>query len=87
MYWEAYRRAWAATGLLKCESCASETNAKLIEMDHVEPIVAPGQDPADISLWAARLNCPASGLRALCEKCHRAKTGTENSQRRRKGDR
>jgi len=81
MYWEAWHRAHLKVGISKCEECGSEINQKLIEIDHMEPVVVPGQDPADISLWAARLNCPASLLKALCESCHRTKTAAENSQR------
>lgn len=81
MYHEAKRRAWVRTGVSKCEQCGIEVNSKLIEIDHIEPKMAPGQDPLDISLFAARLNCAAAKLRAICEDCHHKKTGIENSQR------
>ncbi len=81
MYWEAYNRAKVSPGVIKCERCGTNVNSKLMQMDHVQPVCAPGQDPADIALWAFRLNCPAAGLQALCESCHARKTGSENSKR------
>lgn len=81
MYWEAYNRAKVRPGVLRCEDCRDEYDARLCEIDHKEPIVAPGQDPMDISLWATRLNCPAVGLQVLCETCHERKTSSENRKR------
>lgn len=82
---EVMRRCWVRTGVSRCEKCGVEVNSKLIEVDHIEPKMAPGQDPLDIALFAARLNCPASGLQALCENCHRPKTGSENKRRIKRG--
>lgn len=56
-------------------------DSRLLDVDHIEPKMAPGQDPLDIGLFAARLNCPASGLQALCKGCHNKKTGGENKKR------
>ena len=81
IYWEVYNRAKKRPGVLGCEKCGRETDARLIEMDHVEPVTAPGQDPADIALWAFRLNAPASKIQALCEDCHKQKTSEENRKR------
>jgi 5-methylcytosine-specific restriction endonuclease McrA len=83
MFHTAKARAWVRTGVSKCENCGHEVNSKLVEVDHVEPKMAPGQDPLDIALFAARLNCPASGLQVLCETCHHIKTGGENKLRKR----
>lgn len=82
---EVMKRCWVRTGVSRCEKCKLEINSKLIEVDHIEPKMAPGQDPLDIQLFAARLNCPASGLQALCEACHKPKTGSENKRRVKKG--
>lgn len=80
---EVMKRCWVRTGVSRCEKCGLEINSKLIEVDHIEPKMAPGQDPLDLQLFAARLNCPASGLQALCEACHKPKTGGENRNRKR----
>lgn len=81
MYWGAYNNAKISPGRLGCAGCGREEDARLCEIDHKEPVLAPGQDPMDISLWAARLNCAASGLQVLCEDCHKSKTGNENRKR------
>jgi|SRR6185437_8505343 len=85
MYWAAYNRAKSRPGIINCERCGHETDSRLMEMDHIEPIVVPGSDAADIALWAFRLNCPASGLQALCEACHGSKTAAENRKRVKRG--
>lgn len=85
MYHEANARAFVRTGVRRCEKCSAEIHYKLAETDHIEPKMAPGQDPMNIALFAARLNCPATGLQVLCEACHRAKTGRENSKRTKQG--
>lgn len=81
MFWEARARCWVRTGVSKCEKCGVEVNSKLIEIDHIEPKSAPGQDPLDAALYASRLNCPSGKLQALCANCHHTKTGKENSKR------
>ncbi len=83
MYWESYNRNKIEPGVIKCDECGRPTNSKLIEMDHVEPVCAIGQDPANIALWVFRLNCSSTGLRPLCENCHQSKTTAENSKRKR----
>lgn len=81
MYHEAVARSFVSTGVRRCAKCGAEIHYKLIEVDHIEPKMAPGQDPFDIALFAGRLNCPSSGLQVLCEGCHRPKTTAENKQR------
>jgi hypothetical protein len=83
MYHAAKRRAWIKTGVSRCEKCGLNMDSRLLDIDHIEPKMAPGQDPLDIALFASRLNCPASGLQALCANCHRPKTGGENKLRKR----
>lgn len=81
MYWAAYNRNKIEPGVIRCDECKTPTNSKLIEMDHVQPVCAIGQDPANIALWAFRLNCPSDQLRPLCEGCHTEKTSAENRKR------
>lgn len=84
MYHDAMARAFVDIGVRRCEKCGNKIHYKLAEVDHIEPKMAPGQDPTDIALFAARLNCRAEGLQVLCEECHRAKTGKENKSRKRR---
>jgi len=81
MYHACRARCWRRTGVSACEKCGKELDSRLLDIDHIKPKLAPGQDPLDIALFAARLNCAASGLQALCSDCHHAKTGGENKQR------
>jgi hypothetical protein len=85
MYWQAYNRAKVRPGILVCEECKSETDRRLIEIDHIAPVVEPGQDPLDIALWSFRLNCPGSALKVLCSLCHGKKTACENRRRVKRG--
>jgi 5-methylcytosine-specific restriction endonuclease McrA len=81
MFWEAFRRDRVGPGVARCRSCGKDVDQRLTKMDHIEPVIAPGQDPLDAALWASRLNCTASGLQTLCDSCNGIKTGKENSQR------
>lgn len=81
MYWSAYNRNKIEPGVIRCDECQKPTNSKLIEMDHVHPVCAVGQDPTNIALWAFRLNCESGQLRPLCEGCHGKKTSAENRKR------
>lgn len=81
MYHEARARARISVGVSRCEKCGDQLDSRLLDVDHIEPKMAPGQDPLDIALFAARLNCPATGLQSLCSRCHRPKTGAENKRR------
>lgn len=83
MKWEAFHRARVGPGLVRCEKCKVETHWKLAEIDHIVPIVEIGgeRDPA---MEAMRMNCSPSGLMVLCEACHKAKSKSENAQRRKK---
>ena len=85
MYWEAYKRAQVDTGLIKCEKCGDVVHYRMIEVDHIVPVVSV-DGPRDIQQEVFRMNCPASGLQVLClEKCHRGKSKKENAARRKKG--
>lgn len=81
MYWAARKRDWIGPNVALCRGCANGVDQRLTVMDHIEPIIAPGQDPLDAALWASRLNCPAAGLQTLCDVCNRKKTGGENKLR------
>lgn len=81
MYWEARRRDRVGPNRALCRGCKNEVDQRLTVMDHIEPVVSPGQDPLDAALWASRLNCPSSGLQTLCDDCNGKKTGAENKLR------
>lgn len=86
MKWEAYARAKLKPSYVRCEQCGEETYWKLAEIDHIEPVVSVEDIKNNIAVYAARLNCPASGLQVLCEKCHSSKTNAEKKQRKNNRD-
>ena len=63
-----------------CNSCKEEFPAKLVEVNHVLPIVPiSGWDTWDGLI--ARLFCEKEHLEVLCKPCHKAITAQENIQR------
>lgn len=85
MRWDAWRRARVAPGVLKCAKCGEEGNAKLYEIDHINPVVDPEIGDEGIATWVYRLNCHSDALQALCEMCHKAKTTAEHKLRHKNG--
>lgn len=85
MYWEAYNRAKVRPGILKCEKCGREQDARLMEIDHVRVCQRADRDlrgtPWDPGIYSLRVNCPSKFLQALCGACHDPKTVKENKQR------
>lgn len=82
MYWEALRNAKIAVDEYRCAKCDYHFRLREVEVDHIEPKIAPETGWKDCSTFAARLNCPTSGLQVLCEDtCHKEKTAQENSKR------
>lgn len=68
-----------------CPECCKETPTYLMEVDHVNPIIRPGESLDDLT-WdtlIGRVWCEFENLRAVCKPCHKAKTKLENAERRR----
>lgn len=82
MYHEALRNAKVGVNQYRCAVCQKIFKLREVQVDHIIPKVDPitGWERTDV--FAARLNCPASGLQVLCEDfCHMAKTRDENKLR------
>jgi 5-methylcytosine-specific restriction endonuclease McrA len=80
--WKAVARAKLGVNQYRCESCKKTVIYKLIEVDHVHPVINPVTGYQGLAEWAKRLNCPASELQVLCDSCHKAKSKGENKVRR-----
>ena len=86
MKYEALRRAKISTNNYKCEECGKVVIYKLIEVDHIEPVVRikdqPGETDAEkLIQYVVRLNCPISGLRVMDYECHAKKSSSEATKR------
>ena len=80
---ECLSKARIRLGVYLCASCAEETPAKEIKVDHIIPF-APVQGLNNLEDWGealVRLYDP-DNHQALCTLCHTLKTKEENLQRR-----
>lgn len=65
-----------------CAECHNDFPAKLVAVDHINPIVPIDMHVLDWNVVISNLFCEKSGLQVLCKDCHTAKTNEENAQRR-----
>ena len=64
-----------------CASCKHEYPAKLVQCDHINPVVPPETGFTTWDDFIERLFCDKSNLQILCVDCHKAKTKLELSLR------
>lgn len=86
MKYEALRRAKIATNQYKCEKCGKIAIYRLIEVDHIAPVVRIKDQPGETSQvkllhYVTRLNCAPDGLQVLDYECHGSKSRKENKER------
>ncbi len=71
----------ALTGRLaqhyKCKKCRKDFPAKMVQVDHIEPAVAPDVGWCDWNTFIERLFCDKGNLQVLCLGCHEKKTKKE----------
>lgn len=83
MFHEARRRARVGSDQYRCRKCEKIFKLRETDVDHIKPKVDPEVGWVSCAEYAARLNCSADGLQLVCHDfCHKKKTGSENSQRR-----
>ncbi len=64
----------------KCAVCAVDFPMKLVQVDHIKPIVGVN----GLTTWdkfIERLYCEAKNLQVLCKACHKIKTKKERDAR------
>lgn len=68
-----------------CADCGALVPAYLLEVDHKEPVQPLGVTLEEMSTddLVDRVWCDERKLQALCENCHKAKSKSENAERRR----
>jgi len=68
----------------QCELCGLIHPRKGVQVDHIKPVVVPGEGIVSWDKYIKRLFVSASELRVLCIVCHKAKSANESRQRRKK---
>jgi len=63
-----------------CKGCGKDYPAKMVNVDHIEPIVDPVQGFVDWNTFVERLFCDKDNLQVLCKTCHDLKTKKEKSE-------
>lgn len=77
---EALKDARVERGLYRCCSCKEVKKKKLIQLDHIEPVVGM-EGFIDWNTYISRLFCSKEGFQAICTDCHDIKTNLEDSIR------
>lgn len=69
----------------RCSTCNKLEPSYLLQVDHVEPVIAINESLDDLT-WdqlVDRLWCDEKNLKAVCKPCHKAKSKIEAAERRR----
>lgn len=79
------KRINVATGRLaqhyKCAGCGGEFSLKNVCVDHIEPVIKPGQGFVSWDVYIERMFCTKENLQVLCSKCHDVKTAMEKEEK------
>jgi len=74
-----------ATGRLaqhfKCKKCKKDFPAKMVQVDHIEPVVDPALGFETWDKFIERLFCDKGNLQTLCKVCHDKKTKKEKQKK------
>lgn len=80
-YNSAKAAARVSRGRYKCAKCQKQFRNGEFQMDHIQPVIQPGEGFRSYDDFISRLYCGASGLQLLCKPCHQKKTNKENKKR------
>ncbi len=61
----------------KCKKCKKDFPAKMVQVDHIKPVVDPKVGFVDWNTFIDRLFCERNNLQVLCKACHDLKTKKE----------
>ena len=64
-----------------CRKCKKDFPAKMVQVDHIEPIVTPSEGFVDWNTFIDRLFCERDNLQVLCKTCHSKKTKKEKQKK------
>ena len=75
------KRINVSTGRLaqhyKCAECLEEFPAKVVQVDHIKPVVDPKKGFISWDVFIDRMFCDEDNLQVLCKACHDKKTTKE----------
>lgn len=74
-------QARISRGLYECRLCRQVVRNKDKKIDHILPVVNPGEGFTGWDRFCERLFCNAAGFQVLCDVCHKEKTDKENNER------
>lgn len=65
----------------KCAKCKKDFPQKMVEVDHIKPVVSPAKGFTTWDDFIEALYCDKSNLQLLCKPCHLVKTKKEKKKR------
>jgi 5-methylcytosine-specific restriction endonuclease McrA len=65
----------------KCRKCRKDFPAKMVQVDHIKPVVTPSDGFVDWNTFVERLFCDKDNLQVLCVSCHDKKTQKEKKEK------
>lgn len=68
-------------GQYKCSKCLDCFSDKLVQVDHIEPVISVVDGFVSLDEYAKRMFCSVNNLTVLCKPCHKIKTKNEQEQR------
>lgn len=68
----------------ECASCHQDFSAKNVAVDHIEPVISPGEGFVDWNTYIERMFCSVDNFQILCSNCHDIKSASEKQQRKTK---
>lgn len=78
---EALTAARVSRGVYKCAKCSLTFKKKMVNVDHIQPVIPVKEGFTDFDTYIKRLFVPKELYQILCINCHDAKSGIENHQR------
>ena len=65
----------------RCAACNDFFVARDVQVDHIDPVVAPETGFVNWLTYILRLYCEEDNLQVLCKECHKEKTNRERKER------
>ena len=65
----------------RCASCEGEFPAKMVQVDHIDPVIDVDRGFVDWNTYIDRMFIDEAGLQVLCLKCHQEKSKKERKLR------
>jgi 5-methylcytosine-specific restriction endonuclease McrA len=63
-----------------CNSCKKEFPAKMVQVDHIKPLIDPDKGFVNWDTVIDNMFCEKDNLQVLCVDCHKSKSALEKAQ-------